>query len=450
MEFIMDFIASGRQLLRDDRLQLAEEVLQWAGARQQENLSLYHNAVMVHGLMHLHSEMFDKALEITMQARQMFIEDGDEDAVAQTSVTIGSTYRALGEIVLAIRYLLEAIAHFESKGRNDFIYIAACYNLAEIFGDGGRYAESLELYDKILAKKGEPAFTTLLGLAFNGIGHVYLKQQEYDKALENFRQGLAESEAIGNMPNVARLHTSIGQYFLETGDAEKALKEQSTALKIREALHIDAGTITNLLEIAGIHLKNEDLNDALPALTGALSLAERSGHKAKLYQVHEALSQLYEKMGEDEKAFHHYKEYHRIREEVDHEDFEKKLKNQQTVFEAEQTRKENAIIKAQKKEIEQKNAELQETIDELTITKISKRAKAITLFIGVALLIIEDAIMHFLINPYVHESFFFSLLASGAVVLLLKPIEKMIEHYLLRRLVLQRRKRTTPEAALAS
>jgi len=110
-------------------------------------------------------------------------------------------------------------------------------------------------------------------------------------------------------------------------------------------------------------------------------------------------------------------------------------------FEAEKTRQENAIIKAQKQEIEHKNIQLQDTIDELTITKVSRRAKAITLFIAVALLITEDAIMHFIISPYMHENFFFTLLANGLVVILLKPIEKVVEHYLLSRLVLNRRKR---------
>jgi len=147
------------------------------------------------------------------------------------------------------------------------------------------------------------------------------------------------------------------------------------------------------------------------------------------------LSKIYENKGDYNNSLKHYKAFHQMRDEVMHEDAEKKIKNLQLIFEAEQTRKENVIIKAQKAEIEQKNFQLQKTIDELTRTKISRRAKAITLFVAMALIVIEDTIMHFAVNPYAHDDFLITLVANGAIVLLLKPIENIIEQFLLSRLV---------------
>lgn len=69
----------------------------------------------------------------------------------------------------------------------------------------------------------------------------------------------------------------------------------------------------------------------------------------------------------------HYKAFHEIREDVNHEDLDRKVKNQVQLFQAQLTEKESAIIKAQKIEIEKKNIELQETIDELTLARISKK-----------------------------------------------------------------------------
>lgn len=255
----MEFIAAGRQLLKEERLALAEDVLQWAEGQQETDRSTYYHAVFARGLMYFHSELFDKALETTMQARQMFTDDADEDALAQTSATIGSIYRAMGEIELAIRYLMEAIGHFENGVEDGFIYIAACYNLGEIFADGGRYTEALAQYDKMLAKRGIHMFDTLINLAYNGIGNIYLKKKEFEKALGYLEQGLAESEKIGNQANMARLHTSLGMYYQQTGNTSRALEEQRQALNIRKGLHIDGGSVTNLLDIAGIHMQTGNL-----------------------------------------------------------------------------------------------------------------------------------------------------------------------------------------------
>ena len=68
-------------------------------------------------------------------------------------------------------------------------------------------------------------------------------------------------------------------------------------------------------------------------------------------------------MGNLSEGLAHYKAFHEIKELVNHEDMEGKVKNQVRLFQAEQTKKENAIINAQKKEIEKKNIELQETIN---------------------------------------------------------------------------------------
>jgi len=141
------------------------------------------------------------------------------------------------------------------------------------------------------------------------------------------------------------------------------------------------------------------------------------------------------------KSLFHYKSYHHIREEVQHEDNEKKIKNLQLIFEAEQTKKENAIIKAQKNEIELKNKQLQETIDELTITKISRKAKVITLVLGIFLIVAEEPIMGLVLHQIGEENGILTIAAKVIIILSLKPLDKGIEHFLLKRLVLKNRKK---------
>src|SRR6185503_8079273 len=112
----------------------------------------------------------------------------------------------------------------------------------------------------------------------------------------------------------------------------------------------------------------------------------------------------------------HYEQFHELHEQVELEDSERKLKNAQAVFEAEQTMKENIIIKRQKAEIEQKNIELQETIDELTRARIGKKARAITLIIAIILFIVEDTILHFALKIVPADSYFLSLIVKMVII----------------------------------
>src|SRR6185369_11311318 len=153
------------------------------------------------------------------------------------------------------------------------------------------------------------------------------------------------------------------------------------------------------------------------------------------YQVHLLLSKVYKAKNDLEKSLYHYEIFHEVREQVQEEDNVRKLADAKLIFEAEQTKKENIIIKKQKQEIEKKNIELQETIDELTLARVGKKARAITLLIAIIFFIFEDTILEFALKIVHSESYLISLTVKMVIIFSLSPINKAIEHYLLRRII---------------
>ena len=93
------------------------------------------------------------------------------------------------------------------------------------------------------------------------------------------------------------------------------------------------------------------------------------------------------------------------------------------LFESEQTKKENVIIRAQKVEIENKNQQLQETIDELTITKVSRKAKAITLVVGITLIVAEDPIFNLVLTRIGENNYLLSILAKIIIIFMIEEIK---------------------------
>jgi tetratricopeptide (TPR) repeat protein len=295
------------------------------------------------------------------------------------------------------------------------------------------------LFNKGIAIEEKLGINFLRGRLLNGIADAFMQQNKYSLALRHYQQALEISEKSTELTFRSRALTDMGDYYNKMGDFSLAKTYNEEALAIRKKMNIQGGAVTNMMNLAEIFHKTGLTNDGIKMLEDALIIAEEIRAKAKMYAIHKTLSDVYLNMDNLPKSMMHYKAFHEISQDVNHEDSERKVKNQLRLFEAEQTKKENATIKAQKVEIEHKNHQLEETIEELTITKISRRAKAITLFIAVALIVIEGVINHFVVLRYVHNNFALNLAAEGVIVLMLKPIEKAVEHYLLSNVIKKRK-----------
>ena len=155
--------------------------------------------------------------------------------------------------------------------------------------------------------------------------------------------------------------------------------------------------------------------------------------------MHLQLSELYERTHDLEKSLFHYRRFHQLREQVEREDSARNLADAKLIFEAEQTRKENVIIKEQKAEIQRQNHQLQDTIDELTRARIGRKAKALTLGVAIVLFIFQDAILRTALRLLPSDNYFLLLGVKMAIIFSLAPINRGIEHHLLKKMMRKRR-----------
>ncbi len=408
------------------------EILDWASGIKNEYPLTYIDAFYNIGFVDYHAENYEAALQQMVDALPLYSEINNTEGIARCNMTIGGIYRTLGELDLALKYLLEATIEFE-KTKTQNMFLGIChYQQAGIYYEAGNYIESLKHFERC-HEYTKGIVPTMEAYALDGMGDVYRKQKQYDLAIEKYDEAKI---IVKDQPVLySRVITDVASYYFELGDYEAAIENAENALEIRRKFKIFGGAITNLLQLVDIFVVQENYAKALEILNEALEIAESIKVKPKIFQIHKMLSDIYGKLGDPEKRFYHFEKYHEISQEVYKEDAQKKVKNMEMIFEAEQTKKENAIIKGQKIVIENKNIELQKTIDELTLTKISKKAKVVTLGIAVFLFIFEDALLHFVVAPHTHHSFLISLGANGLVVFALKPIESIVEHYLLHRFV---------------
>jgi serine phosphatase RsbU (regulator of sigma subunit) len=104
-------------------------------------------------------------------------------------------------------------------------------------------------------------------------------------------------------------------------------------------------------------------NMALHYFERARVLAEELKAKDLLYQAHEAFAEEYERLGDIEKAYHHFKAFHRIEREVFNEESDKRTKNLQIIHQVEQTKRETEIERLKNVELAEANRNITASID---------------------------------------------------------------------------------------
>jgi tetratricopeptide (TPR) repeat protein len=275
--------------------------------------------------------------------------------------------------------------------------------------------------------------------ALHGMGRVYMRQDKRAEAALMFQQALKVAETHDHPLHISNSLTELATLHFHAGELDEAEALSDRALAIRERHHLLGGAVTNYIRLGEIHSRRSQWSDALSKLTRALAIAEELKVKPKIAQAHLMLSELHEQMRHPQASLAHFKRYHELREQVEREDSARMLADAKVVFEAEQTRKENIIIREQKAQIQKQNEELQDTIDALTRAKIGRKAKAMTLGVAVVLFIFQDAILRTALRLLASDNYFLLLGVKMAIIFSLSPINRGIEHHLLKKVIQKRR-----------
>ncbi|MEO7044939.1 MAG: tetratricopeptide repeat protein [Casimicrobiaceae bacterium] len=432
--------------LKDERSESASAFYQWAKKNAAEQPLKFCYAEFLMGANYLLGENHELALPLLSKARNSFEEIGDNDGVEMCSLILGVTYRSLGNFDLALKALLKPFAYFKQTGRYPIFLEGSCNSLANINLELHNYDEAFSIFNigyETGLKIGDVFFPIR---ALIGMGKAKMQLDKPDEAIEYFNRALEEAEKTKNPMNIGDALIELAVFNFRSGNLTEAEHLNKQALVIHEQEKLTGAALTCCANLGEIYIKQARWDEALEVLNKGLALAEQSKVNPKMSQVHWLLSKVYKGMNNLEQSLYHHEIFHELREKVLKEDNARKLIDAKLIFEAEQTMKENIIIKKQKKEIEDKSHQLQETIEELTLTKISRKAKGITLFVGIALIVAEDPIFSYVLGSIGPGNFWLSILAKVIVIFSLQPINIAIERFLLRRFVLKKRKRLQEEA----
>ena len=303
-------------------------------------------------LSEYHASRYREALANLMEAQERFaaLHCAEEEGICE--MVIGSIYRSMGDLELAIRYLMRSYWALEHTSTYRLMLGYCTYNLGGGFGELQQFDDALKYYTIFLHVVEAGGNVNHIARALNGMGEVYLQQGDLPRALRYLTRALELVDQGIHAASKARVLTDLGKYHYQLDDLERALALHQEALAIREELKLPNAAITSLVHIAEILTRLGRTDEAMARLHDALGKAERLGVKHKLFQVHHLLSGIHVSLNDIPKAFEHFRRFHEVKEDVYHDDAEKKAGSLKLVFEMEQTRRENVLIREQKEAIE--------------------------------------------------------------------------------------------------
>ena len=310
----------------------------------------------------------ESAMQYLAEAGQWFEQNNDTQGIADTRTGLAYIYWGFGDFKKGLELAEQGLALYRRVGDSEGEGWALGA-LGGFYNDLKDHRRSLEYYERargIFEKLEDP---TGMGRTLNGIGNAHRLLGRLDKALEYQERSLECYDQTGNEFAAAKTYNDIGLIHQAAGRHDEALELHQRALDIRTKRGYKQGASTCLLDIANVYIFQRKYDEAQSTLDAALVMAEQIQSKTKQRRAHELTSNLYRDLGQFDVALVHFENYHRLTEEMFHEEGEQRVQNMKAALEIEAQAREAEIERLKNVELRGKNDQLEQALEELRNTQ---------------------------------------------------------------------------------
>jgi len=283
---------------------------------------------------------YEKGLN-TLNAALKIAKENRFDALrARIYNNFGNIYRDLGELSNASKYYQWALEINEELG-DELLQSAVLISISKLHFDLFDYDNALEYAKRCLEIFKKYDDKKRLISVYHTLGNIYLKKQELNLAIINFKRSLVLSEpnTVGNM----LANSGIGKVYYKMGMFDKAQRYLHMSMGQSQELNNFEGIIISEFYLGRIALDEGDYAAALQHLDRSFDLANEHSRKHDIMSIHEMYAQVYEKMGDIVEAYENLKKFEKLKEEIFQQNTINKLHNLQIRHEIEFAVKEKEI-----------------------------------------------------------------------------------------------------------
>ncbi len=338
IEVLLEMAMEIRNLDADEALVLADEII--ARAEKEEYLLAKGRGLNIKGWCFWQKGDYDEGIAMLRGSLEIAHQLKNKPLEARVLNNFGNIFRDKGDLAEALNYFDNALAINESLGDE----VAQSVNMASIaylHYDLNDYANALEFALRCLPVFEKANDVHRLTLLYHILGNIYFKKQQFAEALKYFEENLDHSEPDTVM-HVMGI-SGLGKVYYKMNNLDYAEKFLLEALEKAEELGSVEVQIISQFYLGKIAFSREDYTKALSLMHSAFDLSDEYERKHDTMSIHEALSEVYDRIQDIPKAYHHLKEYERLKEDIFQQTTFNKLRNLQTRQQIQLAKKEKEV-----------------------------------------------------------------------------------------------------------
>jgi len=307
-------------------------------------------------LSHLYIRVtaYDHALTSALEANAIYKTVQLESGTARSLNAIGLANIHLGTYAEALDNLLKAVKLAE-KLNDARLQIQALNNLGVLYIRMEDYQKALTFLQQ--GADLTPNFEHEKADLYNNICLAFLHSGKYNQALTHGQKAIALQEQSRDCISLSKAYNTTGQVYAAMGHSMEALNYFHHSLSQCETEQDIRGTARSHYLIGSLLYRQGETDEALKNLHLALRYAEQGNSTTLAYQALHTLYQIYRELEKYQDALIYFEKYHQIKEVVFDEDMTTKIKSLEILHEVKETQQNSEIYRL-------KNVELTREIEE--------------------------------------------------------------------------------------
>jgi len=295
---------------------------------------------------------YEISLEYFFRSEQLFFDAGDYLDGSVITNFIGDAYMQMGNYDKAIEYfhkteescdslILNHATETSAKRLSGILYT----NLGLLYYNLDSLEKPLKYFNQALNFAQQINDSIRITASLSNLGMVHRAQGRDDAAMEYYIKALDIATKINHLRYQSAILNNMANIHLEKGNPDSAVYYFRKAKKIIGETGDKFGMSLVNYNIAWVLMDQENYREALTYLKESLSVAKAIQAKKRIYLANELLAELFEKMGQPQKALQYYRQYSELRDSVAGEDTRSKIAELEIKYETEKKEKENIKLK---------------------------------------------------------------------------------------------------------
>ena len=263
-----------------------------------------------------------EALDYYTQSLEVFKKIGDNSGIANLYSNIGVVYYDRGDDAKALENYLQSLKFSELAG-DKFRILIALNNVGGVYNiKPATYDKALEYYLKALSISEELGKMEESGTICVNIGTIYFEKDNDEQALFYFNKSL---KAYGDSEGSLNAYNGLGKIYRKEENYELALQNHQKALALAEKLNNKISIVQSLMGLANVYVKKGDYPTALQYFRKAELPAMEIHANHEIKDLYQEMALAYSKTKDYSNAFKYQTLFSSIKDTLYNIDTDKKL-----------------------------------------------------------------------------------------------------------------------------